>query len=89
MALTSIPEPASNGLHYLSFVNAAPHRVEMRPPVVAVRGGRGVDGPVAAGTHAINWDRRDLINARVAAGIYFVRVTAGRFQDTQRIVLVD
>jgi len=48
-----------------------------------------VDGPLAAGTHALLWDGRDDRGRLAAAGIYFVRATAGGEAATRKVVRVD
>ncbi|MFN8178820.1 MAG: FlgD immunoglobulin-like domain containing protein [bacterium] len=42
----------------------------------------------AAGAHDVEWDGRDSRARRAAAGIYFVRVSAGRRHLTERLVRV-
>jgi FlgD Ig-like domain/FG-GAP-like repeat/ASPIC and UnbV len=42
------------------------------------------DGTVGAGTSRVVWDGRDGAGRRVAAGVYFVRVTDGRTQITRK-----
>ncbi|UCG51651.1 MAG: S8 family serine peptidase, partial [Candidatus Latescibacterota bacterium] len=41
-----------------------------------------------AGLHRAVWDGRDTSGASVATGVYFVRLRAGAFQTTQKIVLI-
>ena len=41
-----------------------------------------------AGYHAMIWDGRDDAGKQVASGVYFVRMQAGRFVQTQKMVLV-
>ena len=47
-----------------------------------------VDGSLPAGLHERTWDGTDRSGQRVASGIYFCRLTAGEFQQTQRMALV-
>ena len=58
----------------------------------------GVDGRVVrrlpglarnAGRHQIVWDGNDEGGQRPAPGVYFVKVQAGRFSATQRVVRLD
>jgi hypothetical protein len=42
-----------------------------------------VDGEIAAGTHQLNWDASHL-----ASGMYLLRMEAGSFQATQKLVLL-
>jgi hypothetical protein len=45
-------------------------------------------GRLPAGTHVRDWDGRSESGERVAAGIYFVRMVAGEFHETQKTVLL-
>jgi hypothetical protein len=42
-----------------------------------------------AGTRVLTWDRRDDGGARVAAGVYWVRLTAREGSRTATVVVVD
>jgi hypothetical protein len=43
-----------------------------------------------AGRHLVDWDERDVEGCRVAAGIYFVRVSGPRgFVDTSKIAVLE
>lgn len=42
-----------------------------------------------AGNHASVWDGRDLHGRLVASGVYFVRMRAGQFAKTQKMLLVQ
>jgi photosystem II stability/assembly factor-like uncharacterized protein len=46
-------------------------------------------GARAAGTHALAWDGADARGHRAAAGVYFVRASAGGAIATRRVVLSD
>jgi hypothetical protein len=46
-------------------------------------------GVLAAGPQRLEWDGRTAAGARVAPGIYFVRITAGTDRSTLKIVRVD
>ena len=41
-----------------------------------------------AGYHAVIWDGRDAAGRQVASGVYFARMRAGHFVQTQRMILV-
>ena len=47
-----------------------------------------VDGPRAAGPHAVTWDGTDEGKITVAAGIYFYRLTSGERTSIKRMNLV-
>jgi hypothetical protein len=46
------------------------------------------DGPVGPGTTPFAWDGRDADGRRVAAGVYFVRVTGARAVETAKSVRI-
>lgn len=46
------------------------------------------DGARGSGPHAIAWDGRDDRGARLGAGIYFVRLTAGTRTGNAKVVLI-
>jgi hypothetical protein len=46
-----------------------------------------VDGEKPAGSHTARWDGRDDRGVAAASGVYFVRMTAGDFKKTQKLVL--
>jgi flagellar hook assembly protein FlgD len=41
-----------------------------------------------AGSHAVTWDGTDDSGRRVASGVYFCEMRAGRFLDVTRLVLL-
>lgn len=47
-----------------------------------------LDGWTEAGAHEATWDGTDGVGKRVASGIYYVRMTAGKYAATKRAVLV-
>jgi hypothetical protein len=47
-----------------------------------------VDARLDRGPHAVSWDARDNRGRPLASGIYFVRLTAGAYAATTRLVLV-
>jgi hypothetical protein len=46
------------------------------------------DGPLPPGRHARVWDGRDDGGSRLAAGVYFVRLDAGREARVSKLVLL-
>ena len=49
---------------------------------------RLVDEVRAAGTHAEVWNGADDAGRHAASGIYFVRMMAGNYTETKKIVLL-
>jgi len=47
-----------------------------------------VDGVKESGTHDITWDGRDMAGNPVSSGLYFYRLTAGKFSDSRKMVLL-
>jgi hypothetical protein len=47
-----------------------------------------VDGETAAGSHIVNWDRKDDSGKGVSSGVYLLRLKAGDFTKTSKIVLL-
>lgn len=47
------------------------------------------DGPQSAGVHVVQWDGRNENGQNVSSGVYFYRLTAGRFMQTKRMMLVE
>ncbi len=47
-----------------------------------------INGPLAAGTHTIDWTGRDDYGHASAAGIYFLRVNAGQRTAVQKVLLL-
>ena len=45
-------------------------------------------GIIAAGHHTTYWDGSDSNGRRVAAGVYFVKLTSGSFRETRKTVLL-
>jgi flagellar hook assembly protein FlgD len=50
---------------------------------------RLVDGAQSAGAHSVQWDGRDAIGNRVAAGTYFYRLQAGAFSTARKLMLLE
>jgi hypothetical protein len=66
-------------------------RGEVSLVIYDVRGARVrtlVNGERAAGRYTVEWDGRNDRGAPVGSGVYFYRMTAGRFADTRRMVLL-
>lgn len=47
-----------------------------------------IDGPIAAGSHSIQWDGHDSRGHQTASGVYLYRLTAGSSSKTRKMVLV-
>jgi flagellar hook assembly protein FlgD len=47
-----------------------------------------VDGKRTADTYRVEWDGKNQNGEPVASGVYFVRLTAGSFSDTKKLVLL-
>ena len=47
-----------------------------------------VDGVKDRGTHDVTWDGRDMAGSPVGSGVYFYRLTAGKFSDSRKMVLL-
>jgi C1A family cysteine protease len=46
------------------------------------------EGPQASGRHVVTWDGRDAGGRAVASGLYFCRLEAGDFVQTQKMLLL-
>lgn len=46
------------------------------------------DAPASAGTHSMEWDGKDSFGRDVARGVYFVRMSAGDFRASEKLVLL-
>jgi hypothetical protein len=49
---------------------------------------RLLDGPVGTGRHAVTWDGRGRHGEVLGSGIYFLRVTIGEQEFTEKVALV-
>ena len=83
------PNPATKTM---SFEFRTPGVAETRAEIVDVAG-RRVSEPLKGqllpgGAHRFQWDGRDASGARLAAGVYLIRITSGAATAVQRIVLV-
>lgn len=47
-----------------------------------------VDGERGAGFHQVRWDGMDVLNKATPAGVYLYRLVAGRYVQTQKMILV-
>jgi len=47
-----------------------------------------VDETVTAGSYAIPWEGEDNRGQRVASGVYFVRMVAGDFRSTKKLMVL-
>ncbi|MEZ5063687.1 MAG: M1 family aminopeptidase [bacterium] len=83
------PNPASSRAEIRFYVpSAGPVAVELFD-VAGRRIRTLVDGVEQAGPKTTWWDRRDAAGARVASGVYWVRLRAGHETRSERVVFVD
>jgi hypothetical protein len=47
-----------------------------------------VDGVKERGDHNVTWDGRDMAGNPVSSGVYFYRLTAGKFSESKKMVLL-
>jgi FlgD Ig-like domain len=47
-----------------------------------------LDGSSPAGSHNVTWNGVDNHNSQVSSGVYFYRLTAGKFSETKKMVLL-
>ncbi|MDW7679390.1 MAG: T9SS type A sorting domain-containing protein [bacterium] len=47
-----------------------------------------IDDPKPAGSHTLRWDGRDQYGKPVSSGVYLYRLTAGRFCETRKMVVM-
>lgn len=47
-----------------------------------------VDGVRERGAHSATWDGRDMAGNPVSSGVYFYRLTAGKFNESKKMVLL-
>ena len=47
-----------------------------------------VQTPMKAGVYTATWDGKDRAGRALPSGIYFYRMTAGKYSDTKRMVLL-
>ncbi|MCA9753452.1 MAG: T9SS type A sorting domain-containing protein, partial [Gemmatimonadetes bacterium] len=83
------PNPASSRAEIRFYVpGAGPVALELFD-VAGRRIRTLVDGVEQAGPKTAWWDRRDAAGARVASGVYWVRLRAGHETRSERVVFVD
>ena len=73
------------------IVFSLPQREKVRLEIFNVLGQRVrelLHAPREAGTHAISWDGANDAGQRVAAGVYIVRLNAGKFVAEKKMTLV-
>jgi hypothetical protein len=87
--LGAYPNPFSQGTS-IRFVLAAPADVELAVFDLHGRRLHVIErGPRGAGVHVVPWNGRDDRNARLTAGVYFLRIEAAGKNRVERLVLVD
>lgn len=47
------------------------------------------DGMVTAGKHTIRWDGKNDAGQRVSSGVYYYKLSAGKFAEARKMVLVE
>jgi hypothetical protein len=47
-----------------------------------------VDQPMTAGTHSVVWNGNDNNNQNVSSGVYYYRMTSGKYSATKKMVLM-
>jgi flagellar hook assembly protein FlgD len=78
-----------NPLTRIEYALAEPGRVVVR--VYNLAGRRVatlVDGTVGAGGHTAVWDGATDSGDRAASGVYFIRMEAGGFRGSEKLVLL-
>lgn len=86
--LPASPNPAADGAT-IAFRLPADERVSLSVVDLAGRRVRSVaSGPYPAGVHAVRWDGRDTRGARVAPGLYFVRMERAGGAEVQRLSVI-
>jgi hypothetical protein len=83
------PNPVTGEATRLHFV--LPTALQVLLEVVDLQGRvvrRLADGAYPPGRHALDWNLRDGAGRRVGAGIYWVRMRAGRFEASRKLVVV-
>lgn len=81
------PNPFSHETR-IEYVVATPGNVSLT--VYNVSGqeiAKLADGPAGPGYHSVTWGGRADDGSHAAAGVYFVKVSAGEYSSTQRLIL--
>ncbi len=47
-----------------------------------------ISDPMEAGMHHISWDGRNDLGMSVGTGVYFYRISAGKFSDVKKMILI-
>lgn len=84
------PTPSSSGV-VVDFDVPSPGGDRVDLAVYDVRGRRLrtlQHGALEAGRHSFAWDLRDESDARIAAGVYFVRVISPRYTRVEKLVVL-
>ena len=84
----SYPHPFNAGTVVLFDL---PEATEARLSVYNLAGQRVVElvrGRREAGTHRVSWDGRDASGGALASGVYLVRLTAGSWIGTEKLLLL-
>lgn len=72
----------------IEFFLVAPEEVSLS--VYDIKGARVAElaaGSYAAGRHQLEWDGRGSDGSQLGSGIYFVKLTAGSFETTRKVIL--
>lgn len=85
----AVPNPFQASAR-IGFALPAAERVRLRIYDTAGRLVRTLaDQSFAPGEHSVDWRGDDDAGGRVRAGVYFVRINAGDFQATRRLLRVE
>jgi hypothetical protein len=83
------PNPVRSGTE-ITYEIAAAGRVTLEVYDVTGRAVRVIEAArKAPGRYVARWDGRNLAGERVASGVYFYRITAGDFQATRKMIVLE
>jgi hypothetical protein len=82
------PNPAKTSARIALALGSVTQAEVVVADVAGRRVRRLVDGPMAAGSHAIVWDLRDEAGRRVPAGLYFVRAVIGGAASSRTVAVI-